>query len=124
MGGHNTLVVHNTCEDSLLAAPIILDLAVLAELFQPFHPIFSMLSYLCKAPLVPSGAPLVNALSRQRAAIENVLRACVGLPPLNHMGLEHRMSDPAAWRTSKTAAAAAGKTECSDLVKDEGGEDE
>ena len=33
------------------------------------------------------------------------------------------MSDPAAWRTSKTAAAAAGKmTECSDLVKD-GGED-
>ena len=34
MGGHNTLVVHNTCEDSLLAAPIILDLAVLAELFQ------------------------------------------------------------------------------------------
>ena len=34
------------------------------------------------------------------------------------------MSDPAAWRTSKTAAAAAaGKTECSDLVKD-GGEDE
>ena len=34
MGGQNTLVVHNTCEDSLLAAPIILDLAVLAELFQ------------------------------------------------------------------------------------------
>ena len=34
MGGHNTLVVHNTCEDSLLAAPIILDLAVLGELFQ------------------------------------------------------------------------------------------
>ena len=33
------------------------------------------------------------------------------------------MSDPAAWRTSKTAAAAARKTECSDLVKD-GGEDE
>ena len=26
MGGHNTLVVHNTCEDSLLASPIILDL--------------------------------------------------------------------------------------------------
>ena len=34
------------------------------------------------------------------------------------------MSDPSAWRASKTAAAAAGKTECSDLVKDEGGEDE
>ena len=33
MGGSNTLVIHNTCEDSLLAAPIILDLAILAELF-------------------------------------------------------------------------------------------
>lgn len=32
MGGHNTLVLHNTCEDSLLAAPIILDLVILAEL--------------------------------------------------------------------------------------------
>lgn len=32
MGGHNTLVIHNTCEDSLLAAPLILDLTILAEL--------------------------------------------------------------------------------------------
>ena len=32
MGGLNTVVLHNTCEDSLLAAPIILDLVILAEL--------------------------------------------------------------------------------------------
>ena len=32
MGGLNTIVLHNTCEDSLLAAPIILDLVILAEL--------------------------------------------------------------------------------------------
>ena len=32
MGGRNTIAVHNTCEDSLLAAPIILDLVLLAEL--------------------------------------------------------------------------------------------
>ena len=32
MGGRNTIVLHNTCEDSLLAAPIILDLVLLAEL--------------------------------------------------------------------------------------------
>jgi len=32
MGGHNTIVLHNTCEDSLLATPIILDLVILAEL--------------------------------------------------------------------------------------------
>lgn len=34
LGGKNTIVVHNTCEDSLLASPIILDLAILAELCQ------------------------------------------------------------------------------------------
>lgn len=32
MGGTNTVVLHNTCEDSLLAAPIILDLVIIAEL--------------------------------------------------------------------------------------------
>merc|ERR1712048_1283645 len=31
MGGTNTIVMHNTCEDSLLAAPLILDLVLLAE---------------------------------------------------------------------------------------------
>ncbi|KAF8115776.1 hypothetical protein N665_0025s0225 [Sinapis alba] len=98
MGGKNTIVMHNTCEDSLLAAPIILDLVLLAELttriqfkaenegkFHSFHP---------KLPLkgtkpneanivpfadVPPGTPVVNALSKQRAMLENILRACVGL---------------------------------------------
>lgn len=32
MGGRNTIALHNTCEDSLLAAPIILDLVILTEL--------------------------------------------------------------------------------------------
>jgi myo-inositol-1-phosphate synthase len=67
MGGKNTIVMHNTCEDSLLAAPIILDLVLLAELstriqfkseqedkFHTFHPVATILSYLTKAPLVSS----------------------------------------------------------------------
>merc|ERR1712093_914480 len=103
MHGRNTISMHNTCEDSLLAAPIILDLLVLSELisrityktgemeeYERFHPILSILSYLLKAPLVPSSAPVVNALFKQRACIENILKACVGLPPENDMGLEHR----------------------------------
>lgn len=44
-----------------------------------------------KAPMVAPGTPVVNALSRQRAAIENILRACVGLAPNNEMGLEHKI---------------------------------
>ncbi|XP_050067163.1 inositol-3-phosphate synthase [Anopheles maculipalpis] len=109
LGGHNTLVIHNTCEDSLLATPLILDLAILGELcsriqirrkeqagaeFVPFRSVLSLLSYLCKAPLVPQGTPVVNSLFRQRTAIENILRACVGLPPLSHMTLEHRFDLP------------------------------
>ncbi|KAJ8928053.1 hypothetical protein NQ314_019423 [Rhamnusium bicolor] len=106
MGGSNTIVIHNTCEDSLLATPIILDLIILAELFSrikikrenwsdeeyaSFHPVMSLLSYLCKAPLVPSGTPIVNALSKQRSCIENVMKACIGLPPDNNMTLEHKV---------------------------------
>lgn len=106
MGGHNTIALHNTCEDSLLAAPVMLDLVLLAELFErityrragedfaPFHSIMSILAYLLKAPLVPAGTPVVNALFRQRAAIENIMRACVGLPPENHMLLEQRCAPP------------------------------
>lgn len=103
LGGKNTIVLHNTCEDSLLAAPIILDLVILAELltriqiksegdteFQSLHPVASLLSYLTKAPLVPDGTPVVNALAKQRAMLENFMRACVGLPPENHMMLEHK----------------------------------
>ena len=105
MGGTNTMILHNTCEDSLLAAPIILDLVIVAELaerilikkgkiatfnimtlclihlflaeegqFERFHPVLSLLSYLLKAPMVPPGTPVVNALFRQRACIENIFR--------------------------------------------------
>ncbi|XP_078526877.1 inositol-3-phosphate synthase 1 isoform X1 [Lissotriton helveticus] len=104
MGGTNTIVLHNTCEDSLLASPLILDLVILTELcqritfrteedpeFQTFHSVLSLLSFLCKAPLVPEGTPVVNALFRQRSCIENILRACIGLAPQNHMLLEHKM---------------------------------
>ncbi|WIA39450.1 hypothetical protein OEZ86_005550 [Tetradesmus obliquus] len=103
LGGTNTIVMHNTCEDSLLAAPIILDLIILAELltrielkkdgepaFHGFHPVAVLLSYLTKAPLVPQGTPVVNALAKQRAMLENILRACVGLPPENNMMMEFK----------------------------------
>lgn len=105
MGGHNTLVIHNTCEDSLLATPLILDLVILGELcsrikikdhaqpnaeFVSCKSVLSMLSYMLKAPLVPHNTQVVNSLFRQRAAIENILRACAGLAPNNHMSLEQR----------------------------------
>ncbi|KAG0350818.1 hypothetical protein BC939DRAFT_473438 [Gamsiella multidivaricata] len=101
MGGRNTISMYNTCEDSLLASPLILDLVILTELmtriqyktedmaeFAPFNSVLSVLSYMLKAPLVPHGTQVVNALSKQRSAMENIFRACVGLPPQNDMLLE------------------------------------
>ncbi|KAF9343234.1 Myo-inositol-1-phosphate synthase [Mortierella sp. AD094] len=101
MGGRNTVSMYNTCEDSLLASPLILDLVILTELmtriefkteemseFAPFNSVLSILSYMLKAPMVPHGTQVVNALSKQRYAMENIFRACVGLPPQNDMLLE------------------------------------
>lgn len=104
MGGQQCVVMHNTCEDSLLASPLILDLCILTELMQriqvstdggktyePFRNVLSILSYLLKAPFVPKGAPVINALNRQRQCIENLLRALVGLEPENNMGMESKL---------------------------------
>ena len=101
--------MHNTCEDSLLATPLIYDLVILGELCQrvqvkkegetdweSFHPVLSLLSYMLKAPLVPHGAPVVNALFTQRCAVINLMRACLGLAPDNHMTLEHRFESTLA----------------------------
>lgn len=75
MNGINTMVIHNTCEDSLLASPLILDLLILADLFNrieigsdksdytPLHPVFTAMSYLLKAPVVPKGKYLINYLT-------------------------------------------------------------
>jgi hypothetical protein len=41
---------------------------------------------------VPPGTPVVNALSKQRAMLENITRACVGLAPENNMILEYKWS--------------------------------
>jgi myo-inositol-1-phosphate synthase len=96
--------MHNTCEDSLLATPLMIDLVILGELLEritiqnenetegsSFHSVLSLLSYMLKAPLVPEGAPVINALFKQREAIINTIKACIGLPPENHMLLEHRI---------------------------------
>merc|ERR1711997_1399337 len=103
MNSTNTIVMHNTCEDSLLAAPLILDLAILCELMgrvrvsrnggeeESFHTVLSILSYMLKAPIVPPGTPVVNALFTQRASIVNLLRALAGLPSHSEMYLEHRI---------------------------------
>lgn len=118
MGGRNTIAMHNTCEDSLLATPLILDLVILAEIceriqikkegseeFESFHSVLSFLSYLIKAPLVPRGTPVVNALFAQKQCITNIFRACLGIPAENNMMLEHKLPSEIAVMHSNSDAA-------------------
>jgi myo-inositol-1-phosphate synthase len=109
MGGHQTISIFNVCEDSLLASPLIIDLVLVAEMmtriqwkaassdgvaikdFKNFHSVLSILSFMLKAPLTPPGTPVINALAKQRSALINIFRACVGLEPENDMTLEHKL---------------------------------
>jgi myo-inositol-1-phosphate synthase len=59
--------------------------------YKGFHPVLSILSYMLKAPLTPPGTPVINALAKQRAALTNIFRACVGLQPESDMTLEHKL---------------------------------
>ncbi|KAI1418544.1 myo-inositol-1-phosphate synthase [Hypoxylon sp. FL1857] len=104
LGGHQTISIFNVCEDSLLASPLIIDLVLVAEMmtriqwklheqgeYKGFHSVLSILSYMLKAPLTPPGTPVVNALAKQRGALTNIFRACVGLEPESDMTLEHKL---------------------------------
>ncbi|KAI9715371.1 MAG: Inositol-3-phosphate synthase 1 [Candelaria pacifica] len=109
MGGHQTISLFNVCEDSLLASPLIIDLVIIAEMmtriswkthsddgiasknYKGFHSVLSILSYMLKAPLTPPGTPVINSLAKQRAALTNIFRACVGLEPEADMTLEHKL---------------------------------
>ncbi|EQL03747.1 hypothetical protein G6O67_004292 [Ophiocordyceps sinensis] len=109
LGGHQTISLFNICQDSLLASPLIIDLVVIAEMmtriqwrasgddvgddggYRNFHSVLSVLSYMLKAPLTPPGTPVVNSLAKQRAALTNIFRACVGLEPESDMTLEHKL---------------------------------
>jgi len=113
LGGRNRLLLTNLCEDSLLASPLLLDLAILGELmtriqyvtpsdkpsdgavaegdWESMYSVLSLLSYSLKAPLCKPKTDVVNSLSRQRAAVTNMLRALIGLSPDSDLLLETRV---------------------------------
>jgi myo-inositol-1-phosphate synthase len=106
LGGHNKISIHNVCEDSLLATPLIIDLVVVAEFLQRvtykkagesddsyegMYSVLSLLSYWLKAPLLRPGFKPINGLNKQRQALENLLRLLVGLPVNSELRLEERL---------------------------------
>lgn len=103
LGGHNRIAIHNTCEDSLLAVPLMLDLVIMTELlsrilykeagksYERMYSVLGFLSYWLKAPLTKEGFDPINGLNRQRFALENLLKLLVGLPVNNELRFEERL---------------------------------
>ena len=98
LNGKHTLVINNTCEDSLLAVPLILDIILFADFFsrvklnsEPFNTVLSYLSIFFKAPVINNGEPLINAYFRQYNGLENFFRILMKLPPLSQMFLNKRI---------------------------------
>ncbi|CDK25165.1 unnamed protein product [Kuraishia capsulata CBS 1993] len=104
LGGHNRISIHNVCEDSLLATPLIIDLVVMTEFlsrvsykkagstdYESLHAVLSFLSYWLKAPLTRPGYEAINGLNKQRAGLDNFLRLLIGLPSLNELRFEERL---------------------------------
>lgn len=107
LGGHNRISIHNVCEDSLLATPLIIDLVVMAEFcsrvtykklgtdqqtsHENFHSILSFLGYWLKAPLTRKGFKTINGLNKQRQGLESFLRLLIGLPALDELRFEERL---------------------------------
>ena len=111
LGGHNRISIHNVCEDSLLATPLILDLIVMTEFFSRLtykkveadgtetspesydnvYPVLAFLSYWLKAPLTRKGFKPINSLNRQRQGLENLFRLLIGLPANDELRFEERL---------------------------------
>ncbi|CAE8631670.1 unnamed protein product [Polarella glacialis] len=88
MNGRNTISSYNVCEDSLLAAPIMIDLVVLGELLSRIKvdgnslgPLLSYLSFFLKAPDTNQPNYVVNSFTRQRQILTSLLMVAAGIIP-------------------------------------------
>jgi len=83
--------VNFLCRDSILAAPIVLDLALFMDLAarSGFYGIQEWLSFYFKSPIVAPGLKAEHDLSVQQLKLHNTLRFLGGEELINHLGLTY-----------------------------------
>src|SRR5208282_2339144 len=83
--------VNFLCRDSILAAPLVLDLALFMDLASraKMRGIQEWLSFYFKAPVVKQGLAAEHDLSVQLLKLENTLRFLTGEELINHLGLTY-----------------------------------
>ena len=91
MGYPMQIKVNFLCRDSILAAPVMLDLILFADLSQRagMTGILEWLSFFFKSPMVGEGLYPENDLFAQRDKMENVLRYLAKEEPIHHTGLDY-----------------------------------
>ena len=79
------------CRDSILAAPLVLDLALLMDLAarSGMHGIQEWLSFYFKSPMVPKELYPEHDLFIQLTKLKNRLRHLKGEDLITHLGLEY-----------------------------------
>ncbi|NNE26115.1 MAG: inositol-3-phosphate synthase [Saprospiraceae bacterium] len=79
------------CKDSILAAPIVLDLAIFLDLAKRagMSGIQEWLSFYLKSPQAPKGRYPQHDIFKQLAKLENTVRHIAGEELINHLGLDY-----------------------------------
>jgi myo-inositol-1-phosphate synthase len=91
MGYPMQIKVNFLCRDSILAAPIVLDLALFMDFAQRagMKGIQEWLSFYFKSPMAAQGLQPEHDLFIQQTKLKNTLRHLMGEEQITHLGLEH-----------------------------------
>ncbi len=91
MGYPMQIKVNFLCRDSILAAPIVLDLALLSDFAQRagMKGIQEWLSFYFKSPMAAPGLQPEHDLFIQQTKLKNTLRHLMGEEQITHLGLEY-----------------------------------
>ena len=91
MGYPMQIKVNFLCRDSILAAPIVLDLALFSDLAARagMKGIQEWLSFYYKSPMAPAGLLPEHDLFIQQTKLKNTLRHMMGEEQITHLGLEY-----------------------------------
>ena len=79
------------CRDSILAAPIVLDLAIFLDLAKRagMSGIQEWLSFYLKSPQAPAGLHPIHDIFKQLNKLENTLRHIIGEDLITNLGLDY-----------------------------------
>lgn len=91
LGYKMQIKVNFLCKDSILAAPIVLDLALFMDLAHraQMKGIQEWLSFYFKAPQTLKGLPPIHDIFLQKIKLENTLRYLMGETLIHHLGLDY-----------------------------------